>query len=130
MSAVVGWAMAALAFAIGFARWGWPGAVLGFTIIAFWMLLQFSRALRVMRRAAAAPVGHVASAVMLHARLERGMKLLDILPLSGSLGRRLAEDPETFEWTDPGGDRVIVELVNGRSTSTRLVRSEAAAAGS
>lgn len=123
MNPVVGWALAALAIAIGYAKWSWPGVALGATVVVFWMLLQFSRVIRVMRQAAAAPVGHVPNAVMLHARLERGMKLLQILPLTGSLGRKVADDPETFEWADEAGDRVVVELVAGRCTAVRLERS-------
>jgi hypothetical protein len=126
MNPVVGWLLAAMAIAVGYAQWGWPGVVLGITVVVFWMLLQFSRVLRVMRQAAARPVGTVPSAVMLHSRLGPGMKLLQILPLAGSLGRKVADDPETFEWTDAGGDRVVVELVGGRCRSARLVRAAAA----
>jgi hypothetical protein len=43
--------------------------VLAVTVVVFWLLLQFSRALRVMRRPPARPVGTVPNAVMLHARL-------------------------------------------------------------
>lgn len=125
MNPVVGWLLAAMAIAVGYAQWGWPGVVLGITVIVFWMLLQFSRVLRVMRQAAGRPVGTVPSAVMLHSRLGHGMKLLQILPLAGSLGRKVADDPETFEWTDAGGDRVVVELVRGRCRSAQLVRAAA-----
>ena len=61
----VGWALAALAIAIGYGQWGWSGVVLAFTMIVFWLLLQFSRALRVLRNAGQAPVGQVPNAVML-----------------------------------------------------------------
>lgn len=129
MNPIVGWLLAVMAIAIGYAQWGWQGVVLGITVIVFWMLLQFSRVLRVMRKAAARPVGSVPSAVMLHSRLAPGMKLLQILPLAGSLGRKVADDPETFEWTDVGGDRVVVELVGGRCRSAQLVRAPATHGG-
>jgi hypothetical protein len=111
---LVGWALAVAAIAIGWVQWGWPGVVLAITVIAFWLLLQFSRALRVLRTAGQAPVGHVASAAMLNAKLHKGMRLPQILALTKSLGQKIADDPETFEWTDPGGDRVRLELRQAR----------------
>lgn len=124
MNAVIGWALAAMAIAVGYVQWGWQGAVLGISVVAFWMLLQFSRAMRVMRQASQAPVGQVPSAVMLHAKLSTGMPLLQILPLTRSLGRKLADEPETFVWADEAGDRVVVELRDGRCTAFRLERAK------
>jgi hypothetical protein len=97
--------------------------LLAVSVVVFWLLLQFSRALRVMRMAAGRPVGSIDSAVMLQARLHPGMKLLQILPLTRSLGHKVADDPETFVWTDPGGDRVRVVLRNGACTSVLLERA-------
>src|SRR5262245_64007897 len=105
---VIGWLLAAAALAIGYLQWGWPGVVLAVTMIVFWLLLQFSRALRVLRRAGQAPVGHIDSAVMLHARLQRGQRLPQILALTKSLGIKRDDDPEVFEWRDTGGDRKSV----------------------
>lgn len=122
MNSPLGWALAAMAIAIGYVQWGWKGVVLGITVVVFWMLLQFSRALRAMRQAGSAPVGQVGSAVMLHAKLKHGMRLLEILPLAGSLGRKLSDTPETFEWADGSGARVRVELVGGRCTAFSLHR--------
>ena len=129
MNPVIGWGLAALALAVGYASYGWRGVVLGVSAIVFWLLLQFSRSLRVMRNAAGRPVGSIDNAVMLHAKLRTGMRLLDILPLTHSLGQRVADDPETFVWTDGGGDRVRVELRNGRCTAFALERADAAADG-
>jgi hypothetical protein len=123
----VGWALAVLAIAIGYASYGWQGVVLGVTVIVFWLLLQFSRVMRVLRQAGQAPVGQVGSAVMLHSKLHPGMKLLEILPLTRSLGRKLADDPETFAWSDDYGDRVVVELHGGRLR--RAVLERAASSG-
>ena len=53
----------------------------------------------------------------------RGMKLLQILPLTRSLGQKVADEPETFVWTDGGGDRVRVELRDGRCTAFALERA-------
>ncbi len=127
MNPAFGWTLAVLAVAVGYASWGWQGVVLAITVVVFWMLLQFSRVLRVMRGAAGRPVGSVASAVMLHAKLKAGLRLIDILPLTGSLGEKLADDPETFRWTDAGGDAVRVELRKGRVAAWHLDRAPGAA---
>ena len=120
---VVGWGLAALAIAIGYVQWGWQGVVLAFTMIVFWLLLQFSRALRVLRNAGQAPVGQVPNAVMLHARLQQGQRLPQILAVTKSLGHKLADEPETFEWRDGGGDAVRIELRAGRLTRWHLERA-------
>ena len=128
MNAAIGWALAVLAIAVGYYAWGWPGVVLAITVVVFWMLLQFSRALRAMRKASSKPIGVIDSAVMLNARLRKGMRLIEILPLTGSLGHKLTEVPETFSWRDAGDDRVEVELTAGRLSTWRLVRAEVQAA--
>jgi hypothetical protein len=128
---IVGWALAALAIAIGYAQWGWQGVVLAITMIVFWLLLQFSRALRVLRNAGAAPVGLVPNAVMLHAKLQRGQRLPQILGFTRCLGTKIADDPETFEWRDASGDAVRIELRNGKLEHWTLQRAapEASAGG-
>jgi hypothetical protein len=98
--------------------------------VVFWMLLQFSRALRAMREAAGRPVGRVDSAVMLHARLRTGLRLVDIMKLTRSLGQPAADhngqDPEVFLWTDEAGDSVRVELTAGKLSAWALRRVGAA----
>ena len=111
----LGWGLAALAVAVGYWGYGWPGVVLAATAIVFWLLLQFSRALRALRLAAEAPVGQVPSAVMLHARLHPGMRLADIITITRSLGRKVGDDPETFAWSDASGAEVQIEFARGRS---------------
>jgi hypothetical protein len=142
MSASWGWALAVLAVGLGYVQWGWQGVVLAATVIVFWLLLQFSRALRIMRQAAGAPVGHVDSAVMLHARLRPGMRLMEIIPLTRSLGEKV-EDPvgssapsdttstrvvERFRWRDGSSASVTMELRDGRLVSWELTRPENEAA--
>lgn len=122
MNPAFGWVLAALAVALGYWQWGWRGVVLALTLIVFWLLLQFSRALRVLRVAGQAPVGHVQSAAMLNARLQAGLRLPQILALTRSLGSKIADDPETFEWRDAGGDVVRVELREGRLARWTLQR--------
>ncbi len=133
MSAAIGWGLALAALVGGYLSYGWQGLVLAITVIVFWVLLQFSRAMRAMRQASARPVGQVANAVMLNARLRRGLRLVDVLALTRSLGTALHTDPqavdETFAWVDGGGDRVEVDLHQGRVTAWRLVRAAAAGSG-
>lgn len=118
----IGWSLAVIAVAVGYVQWGWRGVLLAFTLMAFWLLLQFSRALRTMREAAGGPVGMVPSAVMVHARLREGMRLPQILRLTRSLGRKLADDPETFEWVDASGARLRAEMSAGRLARWALLR--------
>jgi hypothetical protein len=120
---VVGWALAALAVAIGYVQWGWQGVLLAFTMVVFWLLLQFSRALRVLRNAGSAPMGQVPNAVMLHAKLQQGQRLPQILAFTKCLGTKVAEDPETFEWRDAGGDAVRLELRGGKLAHWTLQRA-------
>ncbi|HEU5295522.1 MAG TPA: hypothetical protein VFU71_12105 [Burkholderiaceae bacterium] len=128
MNVAVGWLLAGAALAMGYWQWGWPGVVLAVTLIVFWLLLQFSRALRVLRKAGRAPVGHIDNAVMLHARLQHGQRLPQILALTKSLGVKCDDDPEVFEWRDAGGDAVRIELVEGKLTRWELQRADAAPA--
>lgn len=130
MSGFVGWALAAIAIAIGYATQGWRGVLLAFSVIVFWLLLQLGRGVRVLRVASSRPVGFVDSAVQLHAQLHQRMRLVDLLHRSRSLGRRL-EAPaghDRFEWTDGGGDRIVVSLVRGRLVESTLLRADAAGA--
>lgn len=128
MNPVIGWALAAIGVAAGWQAYGWQGVVLAVTVIVFWLLLQFSRALRVMKDAAGSPVGSVPSAVMLNARLKEGVRLLDILKLTRSLGERVGpppaqpSEPESFRWRDAAGDTVTVELRRGQLTRWTLQR--------
>ncbi|HET9978235.1 MAG TPA: hypothetical protein VFQ20_12405 [Burkholderiaceae bacterium] len=119
----MGWTLVAGALLAGWFGYGWKGLVLALSVIVFWLLLQFSRSLRVLRLAAGAPVGHVASAVMLNARLAKGLRLADVIKLTGSLGRKLRDEPdEAFVWTDAGGVSVEVEFRGGRCTQWTLAR--------
>ena len=122
----MGWAMAALALVAGYFGYGWPGVLLACTVIVFWLLMQFSRAVRTMKQATKRPLGMADSALMLHSKLHAGMRLADILKLSGSLGRRVGEgpEPEIYAWCDNAGDEVVVELKGGLLTAWRLQRVE------
>lgn len=123
MNPLLGWGLVGAALAAGAWSYGWRGIVLALTAIAFWLLLQFSRTLRTMRLAARAPVGSVASAVMLHAELKQGMPMLAVLPLTRSLGRAVgAPEAETYRWTDAGGSSVQAVFRDGRLLHWTLER--------
>ncbi len=122
-SAWAGSGLAAAALVAGYAAYGWRGLVLALSVIVFWLLLQFSRSLRLLRQAAQAPVGHVESAVMLQSRLSVGMRLADAIKIAGSLGQKLRDEPETWVWRDAGGVALQVEFDNrGRCGRWTLVR--------
>ena len=123
----LGWALAVAALAAGYVSYGWPGVALALTVVAFWLLLQFSQALRTLRIASQRPVGKVPSAVMLNARLDAGMRLPKVLRLTLSLGRRVSDDPEIWAWADDSGDEVHVQLQDGRVAQWALHRAESEA---
>lgn len=125
MNPQIGWALATLAVGVGYLSYGWPGLVLALTVIVFWLLLQFSRAMRAVQQAGNAPVGHVKSAVMFNAKLRVGMTLIQVLGLTRSLGRKqapVAPADESFLWTDAGRVSVRVNLRNGKVTDWQLER--------
>jgi len=127
MQPTLSWALAVAAVVVGYFGYGWRGLVLALTVIAFWLLLQFSRTLRVLRSAAQSPLGHVENAVMFNAKLCTGMRLPQVIALTRSLGRKVSDEPEVFGWRDGGGDEVELTFVNGRCTRWQLRRSSAAA---
>ena len=92
MNRWIGMALGLAALLVGGWAWGWKGVILGLSVLMFGLLLQFTQLMRVMRRANESPLGHVDSAVMLQARLKPGMKLLDLLKLTHSLGVKCGED--------------------------------------
>ena len=95
---------------LGFAyrQYGWAGvAMVGGALLMF-LLLHFTRTMTVLKRASSRPIGYVASAVMLNAKLKPGVTLLHVVAMTRSLGElRSAPDtqPETYRWQD-GGDSI------------------------
>ncbi len=105
--------------------YGGPGVALALTVVVFWLLLQFSQALRTLRIASQRPVGLVPSAVMLNAKLHAGMRLPQVLRLTLSLGRPVQPESggtEVWAWADETGDEVQVTLHGGRVTQWQLQR--------
>ena len=136
-SPAVGWALAVVAVAAGYAVYGWPGVLLAVSMVVFWLLLQFSRALRLMRNAAQQPIGSVKSALMLHTQMQRGLRLADVMKMTGSFGvpvkpaqgSAAPADTEVYTWTDAGGDALQVSLQAGKVIAWALHRVPAAEPG-
>ncbi|CAD5370225.1 conserved hypothetical protein [Rubrivivax sp. A210] len=129
MNALLGWGLAVAAVAAGYTAYGWPGVLLAVSVVVFWLLLQFSRAVRLMQTAAGRPVGQVPSAVMLQSQMRQGLRLPQILQLTRSLGTQLAREPEVWAWRDEGGDELRVEMLGGRVERWDLHRARPPEAG-
>lgn len=121
MNPWIGIALALAALGVGGALLGAQGVIFATTGIVFWLLLQMSRLMRVMKQAGSAPLGSVANAVMLNSQLHAGMKLVDLIRLTGSLGLKQGE--ETYAWRDAAGDTVEVVLKKGKLAEWRLLRA-------
>lgn len=122
MNPLLGWTLALLALAAGWFGYGWPGVAAAVTVVAFWLILQFNRAVRVMKNANETPVGHVVSVVMLNAKLKVGMPMIQVVALTRSLGKKQPGPAETYQWTDAGGLELVVNFDNGRCRSWQLNR--------
>ena len=119
------WAVGALLIAVAFHKYGWPGVALVVGGIVFWMLLHFSRMMTVLKRAANAPIGHVASAVMLNAKLKNGVTLLHVTAMTKSLGLLQSvkdAQPEVYRWQDTAGSHVTCTFTAGKLTHFVLWR--------
>jgi len=116
--------------AVAYRSWGWPGVAFAAGAILMWMLLHFTRMMKVLKRAADRPLGYVDSAVMLNARLKPGVTLLHVMAMTRSVGEQVsAKDaqPEVFRWTDPGDSSVTCEFAGGKLVKWELFRPQAAA---
>ena len=122
MNPILGWGLALVALGAGWRGYGWPGLALALSVIVFWLLIQFNRSVKVMRNASGSPIGHIDSAVMLNARLSAGLPMIQVVTLTKSLGKRIAEQPETWAWTDASGAEVQVVFTKGRCTRWALSR--------
>jgi hypothetical protein len=109
-----------------FRAFGWWGFSLVSSGIIFWLLQLSTRLMQTMERAADQPVGSVNNAVMFHAQLHDGLRLLKVIGLAASLGQRLPSDDKTmdiFEWRDGSDDRVQCHFQEGRLRQWTLVRA-------
>ena len=117
-----------VAIALGAGAWragGWAGVALLASGLVLWFMLNYTRLLTIMKRAADRPIGYVGSAVMLNAKLKPRMALLHVLGLTRALGERLSPEgtePEVYRWRDPGDSHVTAEFEGGRLARWRLER--------
>ena len=114
MNPILGWVLAAVLGVASFEAYGWQGLALAVSVIVFWLLLQFNRALRVMKNAAQSPVGDIPSAVMFNARLETGLSMLQVVTRTKSLGRKVEGGEDDWVWQDAGGSSVTLHFERGR----------------
>ena len=111
---------------------GWAGVALAVAGVLMWLLLHFTRLMKVLERAADRPVGYCESAVMLNAKLRGKVPLLHVVAMTKALGEPLSEkdvQPEVFRWTDTGGSHVTCEFVDGKLVKWALWRPQAPAEG-
>ena len=117
-----------VAIALGAGAWragGWAGVALLASGLVLWFMLNYTRLLTIMKRAADRPIGYVSSAVMLNAKLKPRMALLHVVGLTRALGERLSPEgtePEVYRWRDPGDSHVTAEFEGGRLARWRLER--------
>lgn len=120
--------IACIAVTVGAWRaFGWPGIALAAGGIVMWILLHFTRMLTVLKRAANRPVGSVASAVMLNAKLKKGVNLMHVIAMTRSLGVLESEkdaQPEVYRWTDAGQSHVTCTFVSGKLADWVLERPD------
>ncbi len=106
-------------------QFGWAGIGLAAGGVVMWILLHFTRLMHILKKAAERPIGHVASAVMLNAKLKKGMTLMHVIAMTRSLGAlQTAKDaqPEIFHWTDAGHSVVSCTFVGGKLQEWSLAR--------
>lgn len=110
---------------IAYRAYGWGGVGLAVGGIVMWMLLHFTRMMKVLQRAAHRPIGHCDSAVMLNAKLRPGVNLLHVVAMTRALGEQLSpkeEQPEVFRWTDGSASSVTCEFRSGKLVKWELFR--------
>lgn len=106
---------------------GWPGIALAVGGVVMWVLMHFTRMVAILKKAADRPIGHVASAVMLNAKLQKGVTLMHVIAMTRSLGLLQTEkdtQPEVYTWTDTSDSVVTCTFVGGKLTEWTLVRPE------
>ena len=116
--------------AIAYRAYGWAGVALALGGIIMWMLLHFTRMMKVLQRASNRPVGYCDSAVMLNAKLRPGVNTLHVIAMTRALGEQLSprdQQPEVFRWTDGSASSVTCEFSGGKLVKWELFRPEAGA---
>ena len=114
--------------AAAYRAYGWGGVALALGGIVMWMLLHFTRMMKVLQRASNRPVGWCDSAVMLNAKLRPGVNLLHVMAMTRALGEQLSPkdaQPEVFRWTDGTASHVTCEFAHGKLVKWTLFRPPA-----
>lgn len=109
----------------GWQAYGLGGVALAAAGLLMVLLLHFTRLMHVLRKAANRPIGYVASAVMLNAKLKPGVNLVHVSAMTNSLGELRSEreaQPEIFRWTDSTQSYVDCEFAHGKLVRWRLTR--------
>lgn len=119
------WLAGAVLVAVSFQKYGWAGVAVVVGGLVMWGLLHFTRMMAVLKRAANRPMGYVDSAVMLNAKLKKGVNLLHVMALTRSIGLLQTEkdaQPEIYRWTDNGQSHVTCTFMNGKLQHWELYR--------
>lgn len=121
--------LAILVFTIGaWQAFQWAGIALAAGGVVMWILLHFTRMVTILKKAANRPIGYVASAVMLNAKLKKGATLMHVIAMTRALGQLQSpkdEQPEIFTWTDASESCVTCTFVGGQLTTWQLHRPAA-----
>jgi hypothetical protein len=115
--------------AVAYRGYGWPGVAMAVGGIVMWMLLHFTRMMKVLQRASNRPIGYCDSAVMLNAKLRPGVNLLHVMAMTRAIGEQLSpkdEQPEIYRWTDGTASHVTCEFQHGKLVKWELFRPQAA----
>ena len=115
--------------AMAYRFYGWQGVAVAATLLVMWALLHFNRLMQVLKRAANRPIGYVDSAVMLNAKLKRGVTLMHVVAMTKALGELRSvknQQPEFYRWTDGTESHVTCEFLGGKLVKWELVRPEPA----
>jgi hypothetical protein len=104
--------LAGAALILAWWNYGWRGLLLGLTLLVFWLLLQFTRAARLLRAAGERPLGQVDSVAMVQAQLSHGMQMAELIGITGSLGRKVGP-LDDWQWSDSYGNDLVVSLRRG-----------------
>lgn len=111
--------------AVAYRGYGWAGVALVAGGIIMWVLLNFTRMMKVLERAGKRPIGYVDSAVMLNAKLKAGMTLLHVVAMTRALGEpKSVKDaqPEIYRWTDTTESHVTAEFSGGKLVRWEMFR--------
>jgi hypothetical protein len=122
MNPIVGWALAAALTVAAWQLFGARGLVFAVSAIAFWLMLQFNRTVRITRIAAQNPLARVPSAVIFQSGLRPGLTMLQIVTITRTLGRKVEGTEDDWVWADEGGDSVRLHFERGRLASWQLER--------